>query len=139
MRRTMLIAAVLVFLACWVSSCALHRHRIESSDHHSRYWSHHGGGWYKQACNFFLQLYLLKLKDHTMKRSLLIILAVTSVIFSSCYARVRTYNDGYEMYRWHRPHYDRHFYQRDRDYHYKDSYYHNHRDGNSFRSQISNS
>lgn len=47
MRKTLLIAGMLVFVACWLSSCAIKRHRIESSDRNHRYWSRHSGAWYR--------------------------------------------------------------------------------------------
>jgi hypothetical protein len=47
MRKLILLGATALFICSWMSSCALHRHRIEQSDHSNKYWNHHGGNWYK--------------------------------------------------------------------------------------------
>ncbi|MGN6569077.1 MAG: hypothetical protein ACTHJ0_14040 [Flavipsychrobacter sp.] len=48
-----------------------------------------------------------------MKLSTLVILTFIALYLSSCVARVKTYNDGQDSYRWRRHHYDHHVYQND--------------------------
>lgn len=67
-----------------------------------------------------------------MKRAIVVIAVLFSIILSSCYARVQSYNDGMGNYKHYRRG-DRHSYEKDRTYKYKDSYYRNHREGTHFR------
>ncbi|MGN6569078.1 MAG: hypothetical protein ACTHJ0_14045 [Flavipsychrobacter sp.] len=47
MRKIVLALSVIMVLIFTLSSCAIHRHRIESGDRGKPYFHHHSHSWYR--------------------------------------------------------------------------------------------